>query len=132
MKTINFLGILKEGDYLIQVGVYSLTDIDVPTALKLIERAYDEGRQVNFVYVLLITKIQFIQTISFVAARLEKPSGIESKSGQPTSTHKQEGTIRRESRARSFIEYENENEENYSEQKPVTSENDSGAIKTRF
>ena len=41
------LGTLKEGDYLVQAGVYSLIGIDVTIALVLIERAYDEGRKVK-------------------------------------------------------------------------------------
>ena len=40
------LGTLKEGDYLLQAGLYSLTGVDIPTALLLIEKAYDEGRKV--------------------------------------------------------------------------------------
>ncbi|CAF1654994.1 unnamed protein product, partial [Didymodactylos carnosus] len=44
---------LKVGDYLTQVGVYSLVAMDLPSALLLIEKAYDEGRK----------------TVSFIAAR---------------------------------------------------------------
>ncbi|CAF2620615.1 unnamed protein product [Rotaria sp. Silwood2] len=45
---IDMHGVLKEGDYLIQVGIYSLTNVNITTALLLIERAYDDGRNVNF------------------------------------------------------------------------------------
>jgi hypothetical protein len=51
------IGTLKEGDYIIQVGVYSLVGIDVTTALVLIERAYDEGRKVDFIYILIVCQI---------------------------------------------------------------------------
>lgn len=54
---IDMHGTLKEGDYLVQAGVYSLIGIDVTVALVLIERAYDEGRK----------------SLSFVAARQLKP-----------------------------------------------------------
>ena len=41
------VGALKEGDYLLQAGVYSLISIDISVVLVLIERAYDEGRKVD-------------------------------------------------------------------------------------
>ncbi len=53
-EILNFVGTLKEGDYLLQAGVYSLIGIDVTIALILIERAYDEGRKVNFLYTLIV------------------------------------------------------------------------------
>ncbi len=49
-----FIGTIKEGDYLIQVGVYSLVGVDIATALELVERAYDDGRKVYFSPVLLV------------------------------------------------------------------------------
>ena len=54
------LGTLKEGDYLIQAGAYSLQRTDIPTALLLIERAYDEGKKVNFIIGLIVVKMQLI------------------------------------------------------------------------
>jgi hypothetical protein len=49
-----FIGTLKEGDYLLQAGVYSLVGIEISIALVLIERAYDEGRNVDLISNLFI------------------------------------------------------------------------------
>ncbi|CAF3641649.1 unnamed protein product [Rotaria socialis] len=89
-------GVLKEGDYLIQAGNYSLVDIDVSKALLFIERAYDDGRK----------------TISFVAARQEKSDVKSSQNHKPkkVSPEVPKQDIK-EMRARSFVEYENEEEE---------------------
>jgi hypothetical protein len=54
------IGTLKESDYLLQAGVYSLIGIDISIALVLIERAYDEGRNVGLIYNLFISSIYFI------------------------------------------------------------------------
>ena len=45
-RNFSSIGILKEGDFLIQAGAYDLSDVDIPTALLLIERAYEEGKKV--------------------------------------------------------------------------------------
>ncbi|CAF0952412.1 unnamed protein product [Adineta steineri] len=98
---IEMHGTLKEGDYLLQAGVYSLTDIDITTALLLVERAYEEGRK----------------TVSFVAARQQKPDAAKgnanaavSKQQQPPPAYEEQ---RKGSRAQSFIDYENDEEEEY-------------------
>ncbi|CAF3695194.1 unnamed protein product [Rotaria sp. Silwood1] len=98
---IEMHGVLKEGDYLIQVGVYSLTGVNITKALLLIESAYDEGRN----------------SLSFVAARQEKS---DAKTLQAMETQNKDKIVhvepRRESRARSFLEYENEEEEEVEEE----------------
>ncbi|CAF3959222.1 unnamed protein product [Rotaria sp. Silwood2] len=68
---IDMHGVLKEGDYLIQVGIYSLTNVNITTALLLIERAYDDGRN----------------TLSFVAARQEK-SNVKKLQAQQSQNKK--------------------------------------------
>lgn len=71
-----FIGTLKEGDYLLQAGVYSLVGIDISIALVLIERAYDEGRNVDLIsnlFIHLFLRYILFQTVSFVAARQQKP-----------------------------------------------------------
>lgn len=70
---IIILGTLKEGDYLLQAGVYSLIGIDITIVLVLIERAYDEGRKVDLSDIWSMSWVYFIQSVSFVAARQEKP-----------------------------------------------------------
>jgi hypothetical protein len=57
LRNTLFIGTLKEGDYLIQAGVYSLIDIDVTIALELIERAYNEGRKVHMSETLIVSLI---------------------------------------------------------------------------
>jgi hypothetical protein len=54
-----FIGTIKEGDYLIQAGVYSLVGVDIATALELVERAYQDGRKVYFSSILLIIYVLF-------------------------------------------------------------------------
>ncbi|CAF4830755.1 unnamed protein product, partial [Rotaria magnacalcarata] len=96
-------GILKEGDYLIQAGNYSLVDITVSKALLFIERAYDEGRK----------------TISFVAARQVKSDAKSSKKDQPKKVSpdilKQDI---KETKPRSFVEHDNAEKEVSPQVKP--------------
>ncbi|CAF1010763.1 unnamed protein product [Adineta steineri] len=99
---IEMHGTLKEGDYLLQAGVYSLTDIDITTALLLVERAYEEGRK----------------TVSFVAARQQKAdtakgnanAAVSKQQQQPPPAYEEQ---RKEARAQSFVDYENAEEEEY-------------------
>ncbi|CAF3765003.1 unnamed protein product, partial [Rotaria sordida] len=101
--------ILTEGDYLIQAGIYSLADIDIKKALLLIERAYDEGRN----------------SLSFIAARQQKPNVKSLQVNQSQDKKKPfEKVDRRESRARSFVEYENEEEEEPEPEAGDSNEND--------
>ncbi|CAF0934878.1 unnamed protein product [Rotaria sordida] len=106
---IDMHGILTEGDYLIQAGIYSLADIDIKKALLLIERAYDEGRN----------------SLSFIAARQQKPNVKSLQVNQSQDKKKPfEKVDRRESRARSFVEYENEEEEEPEPEAGDSNEND--------
>ncbi|CAF0766166.1 unnamed protein product [Adineta ricciae] len=118
---IDMHGVLKEGDYLIQAGSYSLIDIDITTALVLVERAYEDGRK----------------TVSFVAARSQKPNntssnGVEKK----VSNNRNAATYdapRKVSRAQSFVEYENnEEEERDDDNNPNGLPNKDGEDDTRF
>ncbi|CAF1602341.1 unnamed protein product [Adineta ricciae] len=117
---IDMHGVLKEGDYLIQAGSYCLVEIDITTALVLVERAYEEGRK----------------TVSFVAARSQKPNtssnGVEKKvsnNRNATSYH----APRKGSRAQSFVEYENNEEEEGDEDNNLNgSPNKNGEDDTRF
>ncbi|UJR26653.1 hypothetical protein I4U23_007970 [Adineta vaga] len=97
---IEMHGILKEGDYLIQAGTYNLSGVDITTALVLVERAYEEGRK----------------AVAFVAARPQKSDtskdNLEKSAKRNPSLREDD---RKGSRARSFVEYENEEEDDYLE-----------------
>ncbi len=107
-----FIGTIKEGDYLIQVGVYSLVGVDIATALELVERAYDDGRKVYFSPVLLVYQIYYsIQSVTFVAARQQKSDVTKKQTNHSTKNHQTPHVPDREGpRSRSFVEYENAEE----------------------
>ena len=109
LKTKFLLGVLNEGDYLLQVGSYSLIGIDITVALILIERAYDEERNVKYNFIFLFS-IYCFQTISFVAARRLK-SSVDKELPKSILKKPDDFNRKRTQSQVSFIDYEDREED---------------------
>jgi len=108
---IDMHGGLKVGDYLTQAGLYSLVAIDLPTALLLIEKAYDEGRKtVSFVAVrsLDVSKefkiaSNFVELSTNISTQNRQHQQQQNTAASSTPMRNRAAS----SRAQSFVAYEN-------------------------